>query len=187
VRLLIIKTYKKYIFKLITLIFIKASLFLNACSHTHKNELTVVESVDIEKYTGLWYEIKRLPAWFQRDCYSNVTAYYELRADGNLTVVNECLKSNNKLKRAKGKAWLVDKKTNAKLKVSFFWPIRGDYWIIDLDKDKYQYAVVGHPNRKYLWILSREKELDKKILDEILIRIKNKDYKLDNLISTKHY
>jgi len=171
--------------KIIILLLLTA--VFNACSHSNKQELKVVDYVDLEKYSGLWYEIERLPAWFQRDCYSNVTAYYELKDNGYLTVINKCKKNNNKVKTAKGKAWLSDKKTNAKLKVSFFWPIRGDYWIIDLDKENYQYAVVGHPNRKYLWILSREKDLDIKILDSIKNNLKEKKYVLDNLIKTKHY
>jgi apolipoprotein D and lipocalin family protein len=166
------------------------SFIFNSCTTTKNlDKLEVVDYVDLNKYTGLWYEISRLPAWFQRDCYGGVTATYELRKDGKITVINRCYKDkiNGRIKEAKGRAWVVDKNTNAKLKVSFFWPIRGDYWIIDLDKENYEYAVVGHPKRKYLWILSRSKNLDKKTLHEIKDRLINeKKYKLDNLITTKH-
>jgi len=78
------------------------------------------------------------------------------RADGAIDVVNACRKNtlDGKESSIRGKAWIVDKTTNAKLKVQFFWPFAGVYWIIELDKD-YQWAVVGHPDRTYYWILSR--------------------------------
>jgi apolipoprotein D and lipocalin family protein len=76
-----------------------------------------------------------------------------------------------KLKDAKGKAWVVDHKSNAKLKVRFFWPFSGDYWIIDLGADC-QYAVVGHPKRNYLWILSRSPRMDPAVYDGIRERLK---------------
>jgi len=83
-------------------------------------------------------------------------ATYTLRDDGNISVLNECYDEtfDGKIRSAKGKAWVVDKETNARLKVSFFWPFAGDYWIVDLAKN-YEYAAIGHPTRKYLWILSR--------------------------------
>jgi apolipoprotein D and lipocalin family protein len=84
---------------------------------------------------------------------------------------------------AKGKAWVVDKETNAKLKVSFFWFFAGDYWIIDLGRD-YEYAVIGHPKRKYLWILSRVKEMDNTVYEEILSLLRDKKYDTSKLIKT---
>jgi len=97
-------------------------------------------------------------------------------------VLNECRK-NGKLKQAKGKAKVVDKTTRAKLKVTFFWPFYGDYWIIKLGKD-YDYAVVGTPNRKYLWILSRTPQMDNKLFSELTDFAKSKGFKLGNLIKT---
>jgi apolipoprotein D and lipocalin family protein len=88
-----------------------------------------------------------------------------------------------KLRSAKGRAWGVDKKTNDRLKVSFFLFFAGDYWIIDLGKD-YEYAVAGHPKRKYLWILSRTKEMNKQLYEEILSRLKDKQYDPSRLIKT---
>jgi apolipoprotein D and lipocalin family protein len=76
---------------------------------------------------------------------------------------------------------VVDKQTNAKLEVSFFWPFWGDYWIIDLDS-AYQWAVVGHPNRSYLWILSRQDTLDEEVLSGIKIRLQQQDYDLQELL-----
>jgi len=119
--------------------------------------LEVVPHVELEKYLGKWYEIAHLPARFQEGC-SDTTATYTLSKDGSISVLNECVR-NGKVKRAKGRAKVVDKSSGAKLKVTFFRPFYGDYWIIKLGDD-YDYAVVGTPNRKYLWILSRTPQMD---------------------------
>jgi apolipoprotein D and lipocalin family protein len=141
-------------------------------------ELNVVSYVDLQRYKGIWYEIARYPNTFQKDCYKS-RATYTLRDDGKITVLNECNRGSakGKLKSAKGKAWVVDKKSNAKLKVSFFWPFSGDYWIIELDKN-YQHVVIGHPKRKYLWILSREMTMEDALYDEILQRLRT-EHKYD--------
>jgi apolipoprotein D and lipocalin family protein len=138
--------------------------------------LQVVPRVDLDRYLGTWYEIATIPQRFQKDCVG-VTATYTLRDDGKIGVLNTCRKKtlDGELKTAKGKAWVVDKETNAKLKVQFFWPFRGDYWIIELDPD-YQYAVVGHPDRKYLWILSRTPHMDEALYQDLMQRIANKGY-----------
>ena len=140
--------------------------------------LQTVPHVDLGRYAGTWYEIATIPQRFQKDCVA-VTATYTLRDDGTIAVLNKCRKKtlDGELKEAKGKAWVIDKKTNAKLKVQFFWPFKGDYWIIELDVD-YQYAVVGHPGRKYLWILSRTPQMEESLYQDLLRRIANKGYDL---------
>jgi len=140
--------------------------------------LQTVPHVDLGRYAGTWYEIATIPQRFQKDCVA-VTATYTLRDDGTIAVLNKCRKKtlDGELKEAKGKAWVIDKKTNAKLKVQFFWPFKGDYWIIELDVD-YQYAVVGHPGRKYLWILSRTPQMGESIYQDLLRRVANKGYDL---------
>jgi len=118
--------------------------------------MDVVSDVDLERYTGKWYEIASFPQHFQRGCVAS-TATYTLRDDGRIDVLNECRDQSfdGELRQAEGIAWIVDpSQSRAKLKVQFFWPFSGDYWIIDLDPD-YRYAVIGHPSREYLWILSR--------------------------------
>jgi apolipoprotein D and lipocalin family protein len=138
--------------------------------------LDVVESVDLDRYLGRWYEIASYPMYFQRGC-TATTADYSLREDGLIKVINSCRKGtlDGKLKQAKGKAKVVDTETNAKLKVSFFGPFWGDYWIIDLDPD-YRWAVVGGPKRKYLWILSRTPQMDEALYEEIIGRLPAKGY-----------
>jgi len=132
------------------------------------SELKTVDHVDIERYMGTWYEIAKFPQRFENGLVG-VTATYSLLPNGKVRVLNSGYVGNfnGKLKTAKGKAWVVDKKTNAKLKVSFFWPFAGDYWVIELEKD-YEYAVVSEPSKRYLWILSRTPKIDEKIYLNIL-------------------
>jgi apolipoprotein D and lipocalin family protein len=145
------------------------------------NTLEVVPHVELDKYLGKWYEIAHLPARFQEGC-TDTTATYTLSKDGNISVLNECIR-NGKVKRAKGKAKVIDKNTGAKLKVTFFWPFSADYWIIYLGKD-YDYAVVGTPNRKYLWILSRTPQMDDRLFSQLIESVKSKGFDVSNLIIT---
>jgi len=157
---------------------IAMSFFIFGCFGTAKSKspLTVVDSVDLQRYLGKWYEIASYPAWFQKGC-TGSTAEYSLSPDGKIQVVNRCRKESldGPLKESKGKAEVADTATNAKLKVWFFWPFKGNYWIIDLNPD-YQWAVVGEPSRKYLWILSRTPTMDETVYQEILGRLPQKGY-----------
>jgi apolipoprotein D and lipocalin family protein len=146
--------------------------------------LEVVDHVDLARYAGTWYEIATIPQRFQKDCVG-VTATYSLRPDGKIRVINRCRKKtlDGELRDIEGKAWVVDAKTNAKLKVQFFWPFSGDYWIIELDPD-YRWAVVGHPNRSYLWILSRTPQMAPALYDDLLNRIGNKGYDIARIKRT---
>ncbi len=143
--------------------------------------LEVVPRVDLEKYLGKWYEIAHLPAKFQDGC-SETTATYTLNNDRTISVRNE-FKRNGKLKTAKGKAKVVDQATGAKLKVSFFWPFYGDYWIVKLGSN-YEYSVVGTPDRKYLWILSRTPQMDERLFSEITEFAKSQGFDIARLIRT---
>ncbi len=146
--------------------------------------LDVVPYVDIQRYLGTWYEIATIPQRFQKGCVG-VTAHYSLMKNGDIEVVNVCRKEtlDGKVKSVRGKAWVVDKTTNAKLKVRFFWPFSGSYWIIELDGD-YQWAVVGHPKRHYLWILSRTPQMDDALYRDLLKRIEAKGYDIDRIKRT---
>ena len=143
----------------------------------------VVSHVELSRYTGIWYEIARYPNRFQKDC-TDTSAAYKLGRDGSLTILNSCLK-RGALDTAKGKARVVDPTTNAKLKVSFFWPFSGDYWIIDLGAD-YDYAVVSGPDRKYLWILARSPQMDETLYGQILKRLKEQGFDISRLEKTPH-
>ncbi|PRQ06654.1 lipocalin family protein [Enhygromyxa salina] len=165
------------------------ALFSTACAGSLKGQherapLDTVDHVDLERYTGTWYEISHYPQRFQRNC-TGTTATYELRPDGQINVINRCRKRSldGRLATAKGRARVVDPATNAKLEVSFFRPFWGDYWIIDLGPD-YEYAVVGHPTREYLWILSREPSMSPELYDAILERLRDQGYDTDRLVKT---
>ena len=147
--------------------------------------LTAVDRVDLRRYSGTWYEIARYANRFQRDCQSNTTAEYTLRKDGKVQVVNSCRQKDGKTKTARGTAKVADKTSNAKLKVTFFWPFYGDYWVIGLSPD-YRYAIVGEPKRKYLWILSRTLEMDEGTYKEALERVRTTGYDPDKLLKTPH-
>jgi apolipoprotein D and lipocalin family protein len=138
-----------------------------------------VRSVDLDRYLGKWYEIAAFPMFFQRRCVGDTTAEYSHRPDGDITVVNRC-RTEDGFDQAVGKAWAVEGTGNAQLKVSFFWPFRADYWVLGLDDD-YQWAVVGNPNRKYLWVLSRTPLLARDRLDRALDAAARQGFDLSQL------
>lgn len=171
---------------LVTLFF---SIAIVGCSETTTARLQLppleaVPQVELERYLGTWYEIASYPQRYQEGC-TGTTATYTLRSDGEIDVLNKCRKGglDGPEDVAEGRARIVDRKSNAKLEVSFFWPFWGDYWIIDLGPD-YDYAVVGHPSRDYLWILSRTPTLDDDTYNAILRRIDEKGYPLGRLQKT---
>lgn len=155
-----------------------------------KDNITTVPSVDLKRYTGKWYEIAKFPNKFQKQCVGNTTAEYNMNADGSIEVINRCLKKDGQYDDAKGKAKVVDKQTNAKLEVrfapaalSFIPQVWGDYWILDLDSN-YQYSVVGSPNRKYLWILSRSPEMNDTTYQSILRKVEKMGFEPNKLAKT---
>jgi len=158
---------------------------VSTAQSANTSPLKTVEHVDLERYAGTWYEIARYPNRFQRDCQSDTTANYTLRADGKIRVVNACREKSGKTKEARGTAKVADGRTNAKLKVTFFWPFYGDYWIIALDPE-YKYAIVGEPKRRYLWILSRTPTMDPSTYESLLGEIKAAGYDPSKLMKTKH-
>ncbi len=169
------------------LLFALCAIFtaLSALTASSQTPLQVVPSVDLSRYAGKWYEIARLPAWFQRDCASDTTATYTLRPDGKIAVLNQCRQPGGVTKSAKGTAHVAGSDgPNTKLRVTFFWPFYGDYWIIDLDP-QYRWAVVGEPHRQCLWILSRDPHLDQTLYAQIVGRVKKQGYDLAPLIVTK--
>lgn len=150
----------------------------------HLPPLETVALVDLARYVGTWYEIASFPQSFQRGC-TATTATYTPRPDGEIDVLNRCRQGSvdGKEKTALGRARIADGSTNAKLKVSFFRPFWGDYWIIDLAGD-YAYAVVGHPGRDYLWILSRTPTMAEPTYQAIVARLQGQGYETSRLVRT---
>ncbi len=128
----------------------------------------VVEKVDLPRYMGTWHEVAKFPNRFQRGC-TCTTATYALRPDGKVAVTNRCGTADGKGKESRGWAKVVDPLTHAKLKVTFFWPFFGDYWILDLDPD-YRHVLVGSPSRKYLWILAREPKMEAAAYQALVVK-----------------
>jgi apolipoprotein D and lipocalin family protein len=158
-------------------------LFLTlACLHPPALAETPVASVarvDLNRYAGKWFEIASFPMYFQRDCVGDTTAEYALATDGSVSVTNRC-RTDSGFDEAEGKATVVEGSNNARLKVSFFWPFRSDYWVIGLDAD-YRWAVVGNPNRRFLWVLSRTPQLPQEMLDAALKAAADQGYDLKQL------
>lgn len=156
------------------------SLALSQAADHEPTKVQPVSTVDLNQYMGTWYEISSIPMFFQRMCVQNTQAQYTLLDNGAVKVINQCQKKDGSLARAEGRAKVVNTPQNSKLKVSFLaYPFqllaRGDYWIIDLASD-YRYAVVGHPSRKYGWILSRTQTLSPEDLSAIRHNLKNQNY-----------
>jgi apolipoprotein D and lipocalin family protein len=147
-------------------------------------DLKTVPYVDLGLYLGTWYEIASIPAVFQNPNCIGTSATYTKNTDGSVKVWNQCyIPPDGRLDRIEGRATVADLISNAKLKVSFFGPFAGDYWIIDLDQN-YAYAVVGHPSRNYLWILSRTPEMDPQLYASILKRVQSQDYDIKRIKRT---
>jgi apolipoprotein D and lipocalin family protein len=158
-----------------------------------REPLRVVESVDLARYAGLWYEVARLPNRFEEKCAGDVTADYTPRDDGRLTVVNRCRKKDGKTTAAQGVARLADRRgPNSRLKVRFapsflsFLPfVWGDYQIIELAPD-YSYALVGDPSREYLWILSRSPRMDEATYRRLAEAAGSQGFDVSRVIRTRH-
>ncbi len=150
----------------------------------NSQSLETVPNVDLDKYIGTWFEIASFPQRFQKGCHGTTATYSKTDKD-YIIVENRCFKDsiNGKESSIKGKAFIDENTGNSKLKVQFFWPFKGKYWIIDLAED-YSYAVVGHPDRDYLWILSRTSKMEDKIYQSILLRIAEKGFDINKLNKT---
>lgn len=143
--------------------------------------------VDLARYTGEWHEIARLPMIFQRQCADRITATYTPRTDGTLAVHNACRTCHGSMDRANGVARKVKDQPGA-LQVRFapawlaWLPfVWADYWIIELDSE-YQWAVVGSPSRKYLWVLSRTPSMSPELFERLRLRSGLRGYPVDRLI-----
>lgn len=153
-----------------------------------KQPLPTVATVDLTRYTGTWHEIARLPMWFQRHCVHS-TAIYAIRQDGKISVHNECLTNRNTVDHADGVATVVDSTSNARLMVTFdnffarlVGPSReGNYWIVHLDSN-YTIAMIGTPDRRYLWILSRTRQLDEAIYGQLVTKAQQLGFPVSDLI-----
>jgi apolipoprotein D and lipocalin family protein len=150
-----------------------------ACARAQPPPRTAA-SVDLARYAGTWYEIGSFPQWFQRGC-TATTAHYGLREDGRVSVRNECTRDGER-SAVDGVAWPVDE-SNARLKVRFFWPFAGDYWVLALDPD-YRWSLVGTPDRDSLWLLSRTARIDEALYATLVARAEAEGFDTTRLVRT---
>jgi len=161
--------------------FIAAALciLLAACGQGPVGSANVpapAKAVDLSRYLGRWYELARYENRFETGCEA-VTAEYSLRDDGKINVLNSCHQGtvDGEINTAEGSAYAVEGSNNAKLRVSFFWPFYGDYWVLDR-ADDYSWSIVGEPSGRYLWILTRSPHLSDKQAAKLIARAKALGY-----------
>ncbi|WP_370588197.1 lipocalin family protein [Pseudomonas abietaniphila] len=167
-----------------------ATLWLTACSSMPGESMAprTEDHVDLTRYQGTWYELARLPMFFQRNC-AQSEAHYTLKPDGNIAVTNRCRTMEGKWEEATGTASpQVEGKTDKLWVVFDNWFSRllpgvakGNYWVLDVSDD-YTLAIVGNPNRKYLWLLSRTAHVDDKTRNELLMKAQQQGYDTTRLI-----
>jgi apolipoprotein D and lipocalin family protein len=147
-------------------------------------KVTAVSALDLNRYSGKWFEISKLPIKFQRQCVGNTTTTFStMKADGEMEVLNRCLQKSGKFDELRGQAKVITAGANSKMKMSFDSFSSDSYWVVDLDPN-YQYAVVGNPDRKYLWILSRTPKMDDGVYQNILRRVETMGYNPNKLVKT---
>lgn len=147
-----------------------------------------VRSLDLHRYAGQWHEIARLPMYFERRCLSGVTAVYTPNPDGTIRVQNTCRTRSGQM-AITGVARIKDGQPGA-LEVRFapgwlsWLPVSwADYWVIEVDAD-YQWAVIGSPRRKHLWILARNTSMDRALLETLTEHSRQRGYDVGPLMIT---
>ncbi|MGZ8273696.1 MAG: lipocalin family protein [Burkholderiaceae bacterium] len=171
---------------------IASALVAGLVAKKAKKPLSTAPSVDLQQYAGTWYEIARLPGKYEKDCASDVTATYEGTIDGGLRIINRCRRRDGSVKRAIGRAEVVDADTSARLRVSFapqlldalpfVW---SDYYIMDVASD-YSMAVVGTPDRARLWLLSRDTTVTEEVRSSFIAKALGQGFDTSQLIYVRH-
>lgn len=160
-------------------------LLLAGCS-AGDSPMKTVDLVDLQRYSGQWLELAKIPNRFQSECERNASATYQRLESGELSVLNRCITVDGLEKRAEGVARIAEGGSRAKLEVSFvrvlgvplFW---GDYWVLALGSE-YEYVVVGTPSRKFGWVLAREPHLSEAVWREIEQVLLQNGYKMDDFV-----
>lgn len=158
------------------------ALILTGCSVSVPGNIEVVRPFDVERYLGQWYEIARLDHSFEKNM-NQVSATYSLNEDGSIKVLNRGYDTRNeRWKEAVGRAEFVGSRDAGALKVSFFGPFYGGYFITDLDQKNYRWVMIVGNDLDYFWILSRDKTLDPALKARLLQRAKSLGIATDEII-----
>jgi apolipoprotein D and lipocalin family protein len=176
--------------KLISAAFVSSLLLIGVCALTpsetlaQKGAVSAVSFVDLQRYSGKWFEIARFPHKFQRECVGNTTTTFNTMTDnGQLEILNSCLQKNGKVDQLKGQAKIVDSSTNSKMKFSSSKFSNDSYWVVNLDPE-YQYAVVGTPDHNFLWILSRTPQMTDATYQQILRNVEKMGFRPSKIVKT---
>lgn len=156
-------------FKFIFVLLIVVSILLVGCASDNKFEgdpLETVETLDLNRYLGRWYEIARFQSGFEKKIYG-ATAEYSLKDDGRIKVVNSGFKNrlDGTYKAVNAVAWRPDDSVQGALKVKFFSLFTSDYLVFAIDEENYDWALVGNNNRNFIWFLSRTPDLDEETFE----------------------
>ena len=166
-----------------TLLLILILGLLAGCSGIPDNPPKTMTHINLKRYMGTWYEIASLPAPFQKNCFCT-QAHYQLKQD-HLAITNRCRKGSKtaQWEDATANGHVVPDSGNSQFKITFFWPFKANYWILYVSPD-YQQAVVGTPDRKYLWLLARQKQISSSDFKHLKRIAKRRGYDLDQLSTT---
>lgn len=168
--------------KLLLITFAVSTFFVTHFATAEEPELEVVQDFDLSRYTGLWYELARLENFFERDLVA-VTAEYQKNEDGTIRVINRGYHpKKQKWKQSTASARKIGDPNEGLLKVTFFWPFSSGYYILDLDTENYDWALVTGDKRDYLWILSRKTSLPQETLDRLLQKAESLGFPTDELV-----
>ncbi|MBC7400134.1 MAG: lipocalin family protein [Mucilaginibacter sp.] len=157
-----------------------ALLWLTTFGPTNKP----VDKVDLNRYAGKWYSLYSIPTMFDKGTRETTTTY-TLNNDGYFNVITTAKKDDNELHTYKSKLFPIAEEHNAEMKAQFVWPFKVDYWVIDVATD-YSYVVVGHPDHKFLFIMSRKPAMDKKLYEGLVAKCKAMGYPVEKLTSQHH-
>lgn len=171
------------------IIFVFSLLLLLSCStppELKTDNIPTVKPFNLNRYLGKWYEIARLPNRFEENL-ERVTADYSIKENGEIKVINRGFNiDENEWEEAEGRAWVPDTSNPSDLKVSFFWIFSSGYKVIDLDRKNYSWSMVTSSSKKYLWILSRSKEIDEKVYNNLLKKAAGYGFQISGLKKVQH-
>ena len=142
-----------------------------------------VSHVDLKNFSGTWYSLSSIPTMFDKGS-RETTTHYTLDAGGYYNVVTTCKEEDGKIKTIKSKIFPASDTHDGQMKAQFIWPIKVDYWVVDLAPD-YSWVVVGHPDHRFLFIMSRKPEMDKVLYENIVSRCKAMGYPVEKLTAQR--
>jgi apolipoprotein D and lipocalin family protein len=158
-----------------------AGLALLGARLLRRRDVEPVDNLDLKRYLGTWFEIARIPKWFERGCVGS-TASYALRKDGTIDVLNRCLRGG-RLASVHGRAWQPREDAPGALEVAFGPLARGDYNVLALDPD-YRWAAVGSRSRKVAWLLSRTRRMPKRVRSWLESELERQGFDPARLVDT---